>query len=107
MSHRECKDCHEKLPLEQSFYKTGQGFNWRCKRCHNARRKLYRVTPAARRRKVPSNRWFVLSDETKYEIATMIKAKAKLKEIAPRYNIPYSTLCYWSRKGHFKPFEPK
>lgn len=85
------------------FYSTGRR-NQRhkyCKICHNINRQNYKN----KKLDPPKTGFLSLDKEIQRKIQYDIHVKRSFKYIASHYNIKYSTLLYWKKKG-IRPYEP-
>jgi hypothetical protein len=87
-----CCDCHETKSLETDYYRAGlKCYQKRCKPCHNKTKK-----------KIYINKGSALSNFDKDVIKIMseeLRRGVKLNELSKTYNIKYSRLHNWARKG--------
>ena len=80
-----CRRC--KIDKEETeFYKP----HAKCKNCMKAR--TIPVNDKSRGLRI-------LTDDMKVNIKLDLENKISKKTIAEKYNVPYSTVCYWNRNG--------
>jgi hypothetical protein len=92
-----CPDCEEtKEKCTENFYRAGKSWQRRCKPCHNANRKQYRVKSTYVKKGTGFSK---LPQETQEAIKLSISNKSTYKKIAQEHGIKYSTLCMWKRTG--------
>ena len=91
MTNKLCLDCGELKPFTE-YYRAGIYYQSRCMPCHNLKRKLnYKYN------KIKSG-FQRLPDETKINLIDDLKTMKK-KDVARKYEITYTTLTRWIRKG--------
>lgn len=92
-----CEECNSVKDIEKDFYKAGKSYQRLCKPCHNSKRRNYKVS---HKPYVPKETGFnKLSEEIRNSILYDISVKVNYKKIAKKYDIKYSTLCYWKRNN--------
>lgn len=92
-----CEECNTVKDMEKDYYKAGLSYQRLCKPCHNQMRRKYKVS---NKPYVPKPTGFdKLNEDMKKSILYDISVKVNYKKIAQKYDIKYSTLCYWKRKG--------
>jgi hypothetical protein len=92
-----CSNCQVAKNLEEDFYKAGKSWQRYCKPCHNARRLDY---PRQKAKRVLKLKGFAkLSEEIQNNIKYDIYVRIAFTDIARKYDIKYSTLLSWKRKG--------
>ena len=85
-----CNICH-KEKLTTDYYMNSS----RCKRCHNQKRnEWYRKTHQTVKTKKGLN---FITDETKKAIRQEIDSGVPIIQAAKKYEVNYSSLCYWNR----------
>lgn len=92
-----CEKCNIVKDLENGFYRAGTSYQTYCKPCHNKKRLDYKIT---NKPYIPKKKGFdKLEDEVKSNILYDISVKINYRKIAKKYDIKYSTLCNWKRRG--------
>lgn len=92
-----CKGCETVKDLEQCFYRAGKSWQSHCKKCHNARRLHFRITPS---KYVKRPKGFAkLDKELQEKIIYDIHIKISYRDIAKKYGIYYNTILNWKKNN--------
>ena len=91
-----CRMCNTVKELEGGFYKAGKSYQRNCIPCHNVKRYDY---PHKTNYKKRPKGFSKLDEDIRKKILYDISVRINYKEIAEKYNIKYTTLLSWKRKG--------
>ena len=94
-----CKACKIEKPHSEYYIAVRDNYNRlhpRCKPCHSAFGRTYRK-PRAKSTKLKG--FAAQPDEVRAGIIEMVNNNVKYNVIAKKYNIVYSTLLDWKKKG--------
>jgi len=91
-----CRKCEKVKPLESGFYRAGKSYQRYCIPCHNARR--YEYAQNYKYEKKPKG-FSKLPEDIRKKILYDISIRLNYKEIAEKYELKYTTLLSWKRKG--------
>lgn len=91
-----CRMCNTVKELDEEFYKAGKSYQKYCIPCHNLKRYDY---PHKYSYKKKPKGFLKLDEELRKKILYDISIRICYKEIAEKYNLKYTTLLSWKRKG--------
>lgn len=91
-----CRKCNEVKDLEGGFYRAGKSYQKYCIPCHNVKRYDYAHNYKYEKRPKGFSK---LPEDIRKKILYDISVRINYKEIAEKYNIKYTTLLSWKRKG--------
>lgn len=98
MATKICRDCKEEKPITD-YYKRSDSpvYKPMCKSCCNRERMKYPINTNYIPRK-RANGFTKLSADIQTNIKTDM-SNMTIKQVATKYNIKYTTMCYWNKRG--------
>ena len=94
-----CQKCNMVKTMD-SYYKRSNSMVYKyCKKCHNGTRNSYNKSKKKTSEGKKLRGFYGLELHIQQDILKDIHLKFTYKTISEKYNIPYSSLCSWKRKG--------